>query len=150
MTHLNEQAIHLAGGDPIAAGAIIVATGREGPELIPEIPLRPRKGHLLITDRYPDFLRHQLVELGYLRRAHAREESSVSFNLQPRATGQVLIGSSRQYSSDGAVEPAILGEGLPLTAPLQKAVSLVLLKCEQLNSQGTLLLRYQVESENSK
>ncbi len=112
MTHLNEQAIHLAGGDPIAAGAIIVATGREGPELIPEIPLRPRKGHLLITDRYPDFLRHQLVELGYLRRAHAREESSVSFNLQPRATGQVLIGSSRQYSSNGGVEPVILGQML--------------------------------------
>jgi glycine/D-amino acid oxidase-like deaminating enzyme len=41
-------------------------------------------------------LRHQLVELGYLRSAHEMSASSVAFNLQPRITGQVLIGSSRE------------------------------------------------------
>ncbi len=112
VTRIQEQAIHVAGGDRIQAGAIIVAAGSQGAELIPEIPLRPRKGHLLITDRYPGFLRHQVVELGYLQRAHAGTESSVSFNLQPRATGQVLIGSSRQYSHDRAVEPDVLSRML--------------------------------------
>src|SRR5581483_5048688 len=40
--------------------------------------------------------RHQLVELGYLTSAHVMTTESVAFNLQPRRTGQVLIGSSRE------------------------------------------------------
>ncbi len=50
----------------------------------------------MITDRAPGFCRHQLVELGYLHSAHAMGGSSVAFNLQPRVTGQLLIGSSRE------------------------------------------------------
>jgi glycine/D-amino acid oxidase-like deaminating enzyme len=42
---------------------------------------------------------HQLVELGYLKSAHGSDEDSVAFNVQPRATGQLLIGSSRQFGS---------------------------------------------------
>ena len=66
-----------------------------GPTLFPSLAVRPRKGHLAITDRYPGFVRHQLVELGYLKSAHGAANESVAFNVQPRATGQVLIGSSR-------------------------------------------------------
>ena len=53
----------------------------------------------MITDRYPGFCRHQLVELGYLKSAHVLTagSSSVAFNVQPRATGQFLIGSSREF-----------------------------------------------------
>ncbi|MCC6535902.1 MAG: FAD-dependent oxidoreductase, partial [Bryobacterales bacterium] len=73
------------------------------------IPVAPRKGHLAITDRAPGFLRHQIVELGYLKSAHGHETESVACNLQPRATGQVLIGSSRQYGvHTAAVEPRML------------------------------------------
>jgi glycine/D-amino acid oxidase-like deaminating enzyme len=61
-----------------------------------------RKGHLLITDRYPGFVRHQLVELGYLKSAHSLTADSVAFNAQPRRTGQILIGSSRQYGAESA------------------------------------------------
>ena len=50
----------------------------------------------MITDRYPGFCRHQLVELGYLTSAHVMTTESVAFNLQPRITGQILIGSSRE------------------------------------------------------
>jgi glycine/D-amino acid oxidase-like deaminating enzyme len=59
--------------------------------------VKKRKGHLVITDRYPDFIRHQLVELGYLKSAHTLTAESVAFNIQPRKTGQLLIGSSRQF-----------------------------------------------------
>lgn len=62
--------------------------------------MRKRKGHLIITDRYPGFLHHQVVELGYLKSAHSVTADSVAFNLQPRATGQILIGSSRQYADE--------------------------------------------------
>lgn len=58
--------------------------------------LRPKKGQLAITDRYGPLLHHQLVELGYGASAHGGG-TSVAFNVQPRPTGQLLIGSSRQF-----------------------------------------------------
>jgi glycine/D-amino acid oxidase-like deaminating enzyme len=84
----------------VSAGHIVNAAGCAAPDLTPGIVMRNRKGHLIITDRYPGFLRHQVVELGYLKSAHSVTADSVAFNLQPRATGQILIGSSRQYEDD--------------------------------------------------
>jgi glycine/D-amino acid oxidase-like deaminating enzyme len=79
------------------ADVIVLATGASSAALIPELPIVPRKGHLVVTDRYPALCRHQLVELGYLASAHSMSgDGSVAFNVQPRATGQVLIGSSRE------------------------------------------------------
>lgn len=86
----------IAGGVRIEAPAVVNAAGAEAPSLMPALPLVPRKGHLVITDRYPGFCNHQLVELGYLKSAHQMTSESVAFNLQPRATGQMLIGSSRE------------------------------------------------------
>jgi glycine/D-amino acid oxidase-like deaminating enzyme len=91
----------LADGTQIAAGRIVNATGPWSPALTPGLPVRKRKGHLVITDRYPGFVRHQLIELGYLKSAHSVANDSVAFNIQPRQTGQMLIGSSRQFDSDG-------------------------------------------------
>ena len=88
------------GHDEFNAGIVVNATGAWAGELTPGVDVRKRKGHLLITDRYPGFLRHQLVELGYLKSAHSLTQDSVSFNVQPRKTGQILIGSSRQYGAD--------------------------------------------------
>jgi glycine/D-amino acid oxidase-like deaminating enzyme len=68
--------------------------------MFPGLPMRPRKGHLAITDRYPGFVHHQLAELGYLKSAHGASRESVAFNVQPRATGQVLLGSSRQFGDE--------------------------------------------------
>ncbi|HWG37716.1 MAG TPA: FAD-dependent oxidoreductase [Terriglobales bacterium] len=97
----------LADGAVLSAGVIVNACGAASPRLTPGLPIRPRKGHLLITDRYPGWLRHQLVELGYLKSAHASDGDSVAFNAQPRATGQILIGSSRQFSTEHEGEPTI-------------------------------------------
>jgi glycine/D-amino acid oxidase-like deaminating enzyme len=79
------------------AGSVVNAAGPAAPLLTPGLPIAPRKGHLVITDRYPGFCRHQLVELGYLASAHSASPESVAFNLQPRATGQMLLGSSREF-----------------------------------------------------
>jgi glycine/D-amino acid oxidase-like deaminating enzyme len=87
-------------GREFAARFTINATGADSPKLTPGIEVKKRKGHLVITDRYPGFLRHQLVELGYLKSAHSVTSDSVAFNLQPRRTGQILIGSSRQYGAE--------------------------------------------------
>ena len=93
--------IRLEDGSAMAVGITINATGAWAPELAPSIPVRKRKGHLLITDRYPGFLRHILLELGYLKSAHSVGTDSVAFNAQPRRSGQVLLGSSRQFGSEG-------------------------------------------------
>lgn len=86
------------------AGEILVAAGTGTPALLPGVAVAPRKGHLVITDRQPGFCRHQLIELGYHKSAHGAARESVAFNLQPRATGQLLLGSSRELVG---LDPAV-------------------------------------------
>lgn len=110
---LPEGGVALADGSRIAAGRSVNATGPWSPELMPGVPVRKRKGHLVITERYPGFVHHQIVELGYLKSAHSVSKDSVAFNIQPRQTGQMLIGSSRQYDAEGTeVDHGILGRML--------------------------------------
>ncbi|HTS05525.1 MAG TPA: FAD-dependent oxidoreductase, partial [Candidatus Eisenbacteria bacterium] len=96
---IREGVVYTSGRE-FTARFTINATGADSPKLTPGIEVKKRKGHLVITDRYPGFLRHQLVELGYLKSAHSVTSDSVAFNLQPRRTGQILIGSSRQYGAE--------------------------------------------------
>ena len=86
----------LASGERISAAAVVVAAGAQSAALVPGLPVVPRRGHLCITDRVPIPVHHQLVELGYLHTAHTLGGASVAFNVQPRRTGQLLIGSSRE------------------------------------------------------
>ncbi|CAG4897579.1 NAD(P)/FAD-dependent oxidoreductase [Paraburkholderia saeva] len=111
----NVEARHvtLRSGERIDAAHVIVANGIAAQHLVPSVPLQPKKGHLLITDRYPGVIRHQLLELGYIKSAHHASGTSVAFNAQPRPTGQLLIGSSRQFdSTDPAVEMPVLAQML--------------------------------------
>jgi D-hydroxyproline dehydrogenase subunit beta len=110
---IGKGAVRLADGTVFAAGFIINAAGQSAPGLSAGINIKPRKGHLVITDRYPNFLHHQIVELGYLKSAHSLTADSVAFNVQPRKTGQILIGSSRQYGAENsAVDESILARML--------------------------------------
>jgi D-hydroxyproline dehydrogenase subunit beta len=104
VAEIRGDGVVLKDGTRLSAGITICAAGTWAAALMPQLAVRPRKGHLAITDRYPGFARHQLVELGYLKSAHGSADESVAFNVQPRATGQVLIGSSRQF---GAEHPEI-------------------------------------------
>jgi glycine/D-amino acid oxidase-like deaminating enzyme len=109
--------VRLGAGTPLQCGTIVIATGTDT-ALLPSLPIQKRKGHLLITDRYPGFLRHPIVELGYLKSAHKIVADSVAFNVQPRRTGQLLIGSSRQY---GNANPAV--DQVMLRRMLERACS---------------------------
>lgn len=111
VSSLHKGEAKLADGSTLRAGKLINAAGRHAGKLTGGITVKPRKGHLVITDRYPGMVRHQLVELGYLKSAHSLTSDSVAFNLQPRRTGQILIGSSRQYDVEhDRVEPGILSK----------------------------------------
>jgi glycine/D-amino acid oxidase-like deaminating enzyme len=96
--------VWLDDGTELHSARIVIAGGADAGALLPGLPIRKRKGQLILTDRYPGFIRHQLVELGYLKSAHVSTEDSVAFNVQPRMTGQILIGSSRQF---GAEDPEV-------------------------------------------
>lgn len=98
---LKEGGAMLQDGTRLSAGISVNATGPWSPTLSTGLPVRKRKGHLVITDRYPGLVHHQIVELGYLKSAHAVASDSVAFNIQPRKTGQMLIGSSRQFDANG-------------------------------------------------
>ena len=78
-------------GHWLSADAVVLANGIQANELCPELPIEPKKGHLLITDRYPGSVTHTLVELGYVTSAHNATGPSTACNIQPRPTGQLFI-----------------------------------------------------------
>lgn len=121
VTQITAEGVRLNDGTVIAAHRVVNAAGTWSPMLTPGLEVKKRKGHLVITERYAGFVKHQLVELGYLKSAHSMTAESVAFNVQPRRTGQMLIGSSRQFDVEGKeVDASILrrmleraGEFLP-------------------------------------
>ena len=105
---LEARGLRLRDGSALHYGQVVLAAGSASWDLLP-LPLVRRKGHLAITGRHPGFLRHQLVELGYLKSAHGSDADSVAFNLQPRPNGQLLLGSSRQFGDEAPdLRPALL------------------------------------------
>jgi glycine/D-amino acid oxidase-like deaminating enzyme len=123
VTEILDEAVR-CGTDVIEARVIVNAAGAEAARLTPALPIVPRKGHLAITDRYPGFCRHQLVELGYITSAHVMTNESVAFNVQPRATSQVLIGSSRELVGwDGSTNRRVLRQMLERAVHFMPALS---------------------------
>jgi len=115
---IDDTRVHLANGAWLAAPAVLLANGIHATTFCPELPIQPKKGQLLITDRYPGTVHHQLVELGYVSTAHHSTGPSVAFNVQPRPTGQLLVGSSRQFDDTSSDIDADM-----LTQMLARAVS---------------------------
>ncbi|MGV2866169.1 NAD(P)/FAD-dependent oxidoreductase [Achromobacter sp. AGC39] len=110
---IDERGAVLADGSRRPAKAVVLAAGMLATHLCNDLPLVPKKGHLAITDRYPTGIRHQLVELAYMASTQQRDGASVAFNVQPRPTGQLLIGSSRQIGqADSDIDPMVLSRML--------------------------------------
>ncbi len=124
VTGITDGTIHFVDGTTIGAGAIVVAAGAHSGELVPGLPVVPRRGHLCITDRIAIPVRHQLVELGYLDTAHAMGGASVAFNVQPRRTGQLLLGSSRELVGfETSINRVLVAKMLQRTASFIPALS---------------------------
>jgi glycine/D-amino acid oxidase-like deaminating enzyme len=122
-----DGSIRLQGNQIIYAGIIINAAGCWASQLDRQLPIIKRKGHLAVTDRSGAVLRHQVVEVSYLQSVRQDAGASVAFNVQPRKTGQILIGSSRQIGAEGTeVEMPVLAhmlqravEWMPILANLK-------------------------------
>ncbi len=105
--------VQLANGNALGAAHVVVAAGAQVRQLLPEVPVTGRKGHLAITDRYPGTLRHQVVSMNYGQAAGGDDALAVAANVQPRASGQWLIGSCRQdRQHDTSVDPVVLAKVL--------------------------------------
>ncbi len=106
---LAPEGMELADGSIVRSPTVIVAGGVESVRLLPELGLRPRKGHLVHLATPPGFVRSQLAEVGYARRAADDAEVVVSFNVEPPASGGLYLGASRQYhAEDREIEPRIV------------------------------------------
>jgi glycine/D-amino acid oxidase-like deaminating enzyme len=75
-----------------------------------ELPIRPRKGHILVTAQVPGLIRHPLLEGGYVSTVQsAAEDLQVALVAEMTATGTLLLGSSRQFAGlDRSVSLAVL------------------------------------------
>lgn len=110
---IGEGGLTLASGEQLDAGCVVVAAGVQVARLLPEVPVFARKGHLAITDRYPGQLTHQVVSMDYGQSAGGHDALAVAANVQPRGTGQWLIGSCRQdRQTDTLVDPEVLAKVL--------------------------------------
>jgi glycine/D-amino acid oxidase-like deaminating enzyme len=116
VSEVDGNRVRLDDGQWLNAEAVILANGIQANDLCPELPIEPKKGHLLITDRYPGEVTHTLVELGYVTSAHNATGPSTACNIQPRPTGQLFIGASRQF---GTTDPQV--EGWMLAKMLKRA-----------------------------
>jgi glycine/D-amino acid oxidase-like deaminating enzyme len=110
VTNIEGPSVRLVDGSVLHADVAILANGIQAPLVCPGLPIAPKKGHVLITDRYPGRVRHTVTELGYVTSVHNTSGSSVACNVQPRPTGQLFIGTSRQFDTDDPlVDTAVLG-----------------------------------------
>jgi len=86
----------------IAAGAVVNAAGPWS-GLVAErlggwLPIRPRRGHVLVTEPLPPLIRHKVYECDYVTTVMSDEDDAAcSAVVEGTRAGTVLIGSSREF-----------------------------------------------------
>jgi glycine/D-amino acid oxidase-like deaminating enzyme len=105
---------------PIVVNAAGVHVPAIGKMVGLDIPVRPRQGQILVTERTFPITRRKMMEFGYLmakfehsgyRRQVTPEmaEYGVAFVFEPTGAGNYLIGSSRRFAGfDLTTDPAVV------------------------------------------
>ena len=92
------------------AGAVVNAAGPWSAAVArlagSDLPVRPRKGHLLVTVPVGPLVRHKVYEAGYVDTLTAdTEEAQVSAVVESTPSGTILLGSSRELAGfDASVD----------------------------------------------
>ena len=106
----------------IYAANVVLAAGVWTPGLAHmaglAVPVRPRQGHVLVTERVRNLVGKNYAEYGYLLAKGGKtrdtitpemEQFGVAFVLEPSHAGTVLLGSSRRYvGMDIRPNPAVM------------------------------------------
>jgi glycine/D-amino acid oxidase-like deaminating enzyme len=96
------------------AGAVVLAAGVWSNEIARsagiELPVRPRKGHILVTSRAPGLIAHPMLEGSYAASVQSAAEGvQVALVAEMTAGGTVLLGSSREFVGfDRSVSSAVV------------------------------------------
>jgi glycine/D-amino acid oxidase-like deaminating enzyme len=92
---ITNRATHLADSVVCAAGVWSSALLEK---LDIQIPVRPRKGHILVVKSGPGTLNHPVLEGGYEATVHnGGDELQIALVAEVTASGTMLVGSSRQF-----------------------------------------------------
>lgn len=77
-----------------------------------ELPVRPRRGTVLVTSRMPQRIRHKVYDADYVGAVSSgAADLQVSSVVESTAAGTVLIGSSRERRGfDARIQTAVLAE----------------------------------------
>jgi glycine/D-amino acid oxidase-like deaminating enzyme len=87
----------------IAAGAVVNAagpwSGLVAERLGGSLPIRPRRGHVLVTEPLPPLIRHKVYESDYVTTVMSdSDDAACSAVVEGTRAGTVLIGSSREFA----------------------------------------------------
>ena len=87
----------------VSCGSVVVAAGVATPGLLAtigeELPLRGRRGQILVSAPAPGLIRHKVYDFGYRATVQEQEEEGVQVAtvLETTRRGNVLIGASREF-----------------------------------------------------
>jgi len=75
-----------------------------------DIPVLPRKGHVIVTEPADGMIRHTVMEAGYTRTVmESGEGVAVAAVMEPTRSGNILLGSSREFAGfDRSVDPLLI------------------------------------------
>lgn len=75
-----------------------------------DIPVLPRKGHVVVTEPADGMLHHTVMEAGYTRTVRGnREGAAIAAVMEPTRSGNILLGSSREFVGfDRCVDPRVI------------------------------------------
>ncbi|MCK9794293.1 FAD-dependent oxidoreductase [Isoptericola sp. 4D.3] len=107
--------VRTSGGDVPAAAVVLAAgpwSGVVAARLGVALPVRPRRGMVLVTTRMPHVVRHKVYDGDYVGATQSGDASlQTSSVVESTAAGTVLIGSSReQVGFDERLRVAVLRE----------------------------------------
>lgn len=106
----------------LECGKVVVAAGVWTPLLCRfldiNVPIRPRQGHILVTERVSGLITKNYAEYGYLAAkggktrsgvTPAMEQNGVALVLEPSHAGTILAGSSRRFvGMDTNPDPVVM------------------------------------------
>jgi glycine/D-amino acid oxidase-like deaminating enzyme len=133
--------VRLGDGTRLEADAVVLAAGVWTPALVRELgvrlPIRPRKGHLVVAARGHRFGSVKVMEFGYLATKFGRQRAAdpeaerygVALVYEPTMSGNFLLGSSREFvgfdtTPDMAVARAIVRRALRFYPTMRNASAL--------------------------
>jgi len=75
-----------------------------------DLPILPRKGHLLVTEALPPRIYHKIAEVGYTTTVtQAENDLQVAAVVEGTKSGSILLGSSRQFVGfDESIEQRVV------------------------------------------